>query len=138
MNTKNIRIWYEKKIFSNAYINFTEQIELDLTGNSFKSAADVARVLCSFPFLKKLNIAYNNIQDCWELPHQIETLILNNNAITSMNDNLLAMGNLLTLDLSNNFLQDITPLTSLTKLKFLFLKNNKVTAVTGYQNSLHF
>lgn len=105
---------------------FSKKIELDLSGNDFGNTTPETRILFDLRYLRKLILAYNNLEGIWELPSGLETLILNNNKITKINANLLHLTNLITLDLSNNLIRDAQPLSNLAKLKFLFLKNNQV------------
>lgn len=63
----------------------------------------------------------------------LETLILENCAVTSIN-NLVGLSNLTYLDLTNNSVTDLTAITALTQLKDLYLTNNPVKSIT-YLNS---
>lgn len=107
----------------------SNQIEIDLTGNKLQKTSEISKVLFSFHFLKKINLAFNNLSECLELPPQIESLILNNNKLKKIDDTILTLKSLVTIDLSNNSLQDVTSLIILTKLKHVFLKNNKVNCL---------
>ena len=82
-----------------------------------------------FPYLKKINLAYNNLNFVPPIPRNIETLILNHNSLFSLNENLVQSMRLTTLDLSNNFIVDVGILQKISTLKYLFLKNNKVKKV---------
>ena len=87
---------------------------------------EVLKVLNTFTYLKKINLAYNKIRDIPIIPKNIEMLIMNNNALAGINENILNASKLTTLDLSNNNITNIAILKNISNLKFLFLKNNKV------------
>jgi len=105
------------------------KIELDLSGNNFKDPEESLKALAMFPYLKKINLAYNNLNFVPPIPRNIETLILNHNSLFSLNENLVQSMRLTTLDLSNNFIVDVGILQKISTLKYLFLKNNKVKKV---------
>lgn len=84
-------------------------------------------------FLKRLNLSYNQINEFWIFPENIEILLLNSNSISFCNDNLHNLKNLTTLDLSYNLLCDISSLSEIITLKYLFLKNNQISSSSPLQ-----
>lgn len=81
--------------------------------------------ISTLKFLKRLNLSYNQISEIWNFPESLEILLLNSNLISNcLNDSLKSLKNLTTLDLSHNMICDVSPLSQITTLKYLFLKNN--------------
>jgi len=117
---------YKNLVWFHILYYLSSKIELDLSGNNFKDPEESLKALAMFPFLKKINLAYNNLNFTPLIPRNIETLILNHNSLFALNENLLQTPRLCTLDLSNNFIVDVSILQKITTLKYLFLKNNKV------------
>lgn len=94
-----------------------------MSENNFKFAIPN---LSNIKFLKRLNLAYNQLSEFWNFPENLEILVLNSNLICSFASNLGHFKKLTTLDLSCNMLCDISALSEIKTLKYLFLKSNHI------------
>ena len=106
------------------------QTELDISGNLLTS---VINELFLLKFLKKLNLSNNTIQEIFSLPRQLEALNLSENFISQINENILTLSNLHTLDISFNQIQSISSISRLSKLKCLYVNNNRLTSLNGIE-----
>lgn len=88
-------------------------------------------------FLKRLNLSYNQINEFWLFPESVEILLLNSNSIKFCNDHVLNLKKLTTLDLSYNLFSDISLLSDLITLKYLFLKNNHIVSSLPLQKLIN-
>jgi Leucine-rich repeat (LRR) protein len=82
--------------------------------------------LLVLPFLKKLNLSYNEIQELYDLPMTLEELNISHNQITDLNISISKLKNLVVLQIAHNKCQDIQALVSCSKLKHLFASYNMV------------
>ena len=94
-----------------------------MSENNFKF---VIPNLSNLKFLKRLNLAYNQLSEFWNFPENLEILVLNSNLICSFSSNLGHFKKLTTLDLSCNMLCDISAISEIKTLKYLFLKSNHI------------
>ena len=96
--------------------------------------------LSNFNFLKNLNVQMNKVSDidCLANLPLVNTLEVNDNLL---NNNAIkifahpgAFPSLESLDLSENTISDLTPLSSLSKINYLYIKSNNLTDVSPLQN----
>ncbi len=107
--------------------------ELDISGNLLQEEVAGLRQLA---FLKKLNLANNQIPQMWKLPHTLEILNMSYNSLTELNSEVTAsLKNLSTLDLSYNQISNLKGVETMTRLKRLVLKSNKVSDITIIQDN---
>lgn len=84
---------------------FRNLTELDVNGNLLKQEVPELQKL---PFLKKLNLAGNQISDMWPLPQTLEILNISYNCLKRFNVGVLkSLSNLYTLEISNNGLESL-------------------------------
>ena len=77
------------------------------------------------PFLKKLNLASNQITEMWKLPTTLEILNISFNCLKKLDSSV--MGSLIcltTLEISNNGIESLDGLEHVPRLKRLIAPNN--------------
>ena len=103
---------------------FRNLTELDVNGNLLKQEVPELQKL---PFLKKLNLAGNQISDMWPLPQTLEILNISYNCLKRFNVGVLkSLSNLYTLEISNNGLESLEGIDSIIRLKRFIAKNNQI------------
>ena len=80
------------------------------------------------PFLKKLDLGFNQLEELPEIPHGIEALCLDHNSLRSLPMALTKLTNLQKLDLGYNKLKEVDSLAQIESLEILILCNNEVYA----------
>ena len=99
-----------------------------MTGNCL---IEYVAELSELPYLKKINLSSNKIETCWKLPIQIEYLIISHNSIKEIDDNILNLSELTSLNISNNFIKNIKNIGRLEKLHELNVDNNQIESFCG-------
>ena len=94
------------------FSKFKNLIELDVSGNGCK---EQIRGLEGLRFLRKFTGSFNQISQAPELPNSIEHLSLNNNLISNITP-ILTLPLLISLNLSNNLIKQVSSLKSLQNL----------------------
>ena len=103
---------------------FRNLTELDVNGNLLQSEVPE---LCSLPFLKKLNLSGNQIQEMWALPKTLEILNISFNCLKKLNMAVMrTLCNLSTLEISNNGVESLEGLEYVSRLKRLIARNNQI------------
>ena len=81
-----------------------------------------------------MNLSNNCISTLWELPKSLEQLILCNNSLSTLDGILISLSRLHTLDISNNYITSIYPLSSLAHLRCLYAANNRISSLAEIEN----
>ena len=111
---------------------FRNLTELDVSGNLL---VQEVTGLIKLPFLKKLNLANNQISTLWPLPHTLEILNLNFNNLKELKSEvMLQLCNLVTLEIANNDLENLEGVNNLPRLKRLIANNNKIQMLEPLKN----
>ena len=122
-------------LFSFRYINrrvthlkdisrFRNLTELDVNGNLLQQEVSELKQL---PFLKRLNLAGNQIKEMWALPQALEVLNMSHNQLKKLDGDILKqLRNLNTIDVSNNGLEGLDGIQSCQRLKRLLARNNQI------------
>jgi Leucine-rich repeat (LRR) protein len=74
-----------------------------------------------------MNLGHNRIVSWDSIPLQLEHLDLSHNNILSVSSAVTKMPSLVSVNLSHNFIASITPLEAAKSLRYVFMRNNKVT-----------
>ncbi|CAD8151337.1 unnamed protein product [Paramecium octaurelia] len=110
-------------------LNLNNYTIINLQGNNFKGEQSYIQQLK----VQHLNLSFNNIEQMWLLPSSLITLEINNNLLQNLS-NISHLKNLKQIDLSNNLLQSVHWFSNLTQLTHLFLKNNKIKTIEQLRN----
>ncbi|CAD8172880.1 unnamed protein product [Paramecium octaurelia] len=110
-------------------LNLNNYTIINLQGNNFKGEQTYIQQLK----VQHLNLSFNNIEQMWLLPSSLITLEINNNLLQNLS-NISHLKNLKQIDLSNNLLQSVHWFSNLTQLTHLFLKNNKIKTIEQLKN----
>lgn len=122
-------------LFSFRYINrrvthlkdisrFRNLTELDVNGNLLQQEVSELKQL---PFLKRLNLAGNQIKEMWALPQALEVLNMSHNQLKKLDGDILKqLRNLNTIDLSNNGLEGLDGIQNCQRLKRLLARDNQI------------
>lgn len=107
---------------------FKNVVDLDLTGNCLKNAV---REIEKLAYLKKLNLSFNSISHSWVCSKSLESLNLNNNQLRDLTSfNITCLPSLIHIDVSHNFLQDISGIQHLSRLKHFIAHDNNISNIT--------
>ena len=98
---------------------------MDVSGNLLKQPREGLKNL---QFLKRLVISQNDLEEVWEMPIQLESLVISHNRLKSINPNICKLINLKILDMSSNQITDCKGIGQLTKLNVLNLSANKISS----------
>jgi len=81
--------------------------------------------LIKLPFLKKLNLAGNQITEMWRLPTTLEILNISFNCLKKLDSSVMSsLTFLTTLEISNNGIESLEGLENVPRLKRLIAPNN--------------
>ena len=104
---------------------------MDITGNLLKNTIEELKGL---NFLKKLVISQNELNELWDVPIQLETLVVSNNSLKSVGKNIGKLINLKVLDISSNQINDCNGFQGLSKLQILNASNNEIASLDYFDN----
>lgn len=103
---------------------FRNLTELDVNGNLLQQEVPE---LSSLPYLKKLNLSGNQIQEMWALPKTLEILNIGYNCLKKFKVSVMqSLSNLTTLEISNNGIESLAGLEYVSRLKRLIARNNQI------------
>jgi Leucine-rich repeat (LRR) protein len=130
-----------KKYYNDADGN-AQYFGIEITNNSITGLqmygyAQMTKTPCinKFPYLKKLNLACNQIEEITNLEHlgNLQELYIGCNCITEIKG-LENLAQLVILDLSENPITEIKGLNNLCSLEELYLSGNKINEIKGLEN----
>jgi Leucine-rich repeat (LRR) protein len=84
--------------------------------------------------LKKLSLARNSISGLWDLPKSLEQVNLSENFIIFLDPVIPSLSKLRFLDISQNCISSLKPLSSLHQLKSLYAGKNKISSTEGLES----
>ena len=85
-------------------------------------------------YLKKLVISQNDLTELWEVPIQLETLIVSHNKLKSVGKSVSRLLNLKVLDMSFNQISDCEGISNLKKLQALNLAHNEISSLEYFND----
>ena len=91
--------------------------------------------LLNLPFLKKLNLSGNQIQEMWSLPKTLEILNISYNCLKKLDVTVMrSLCNLTTLEISNNGIESLDGLENVHRMRRLIARNNQIQALDPISN----